>query len=337
MKNILFSVIIPAYNAEEYVERCILSVINQTYKNIEIIVVNDGSTDNTKHIVNTIINEYTSYKINLINIPNGGLANARNVGLELATGDYMCNLDSDDFLDSNIFEDIANLNKPFDICFYGWKDIDENTQKVIGEYNLNFLEYSISGPEAALRKLKRQIWICQGNAVYNLKMIKDNKIWNVKGLNQGEDWYFITRALIKAKEVVSIPKNSFNCTLRNTSMMHSNFNTSHLQFYVILQRLFEDVTKYDLNADVKSQLLRYIEKEILFSRINIAKKISDSYSLTSMCKAIELMDLYCELPDVSWNTVKNISSLREVVQYKLYSFSKYIYFLFTKFYRLIYS
>ena len=98
----MISVIIPIYNVEKYLTKCIESVINQTYKNLEIILVNDGSTDNSKEI----IDKYSSIdsRIKVINKKNGGLSDARNVGIELAKGEYITFLDSDDWIELNMYE-----------------------------------------------------------------------------------------------------------------------------------------------------------------------------------------------------------------------------------------
>lgn len=108
----LVSVIIPCYNQGEYIEECIESVENQTYKNIEIIVVNDGSTDNyTNKILDKI---YKEKRINLIIIDNNGVSNARNVGIQNSKGTYILPLDGDDKIHSEYIEkcvDILTANK----------------------------------------------------------------------------------------------------------------------------------------------------------------------------------------------------------------------------------
>ena len=329
------SIIIPAYNAGKYIERCLLSVINQTYRDIEIVVVNDGSTDNTKDIVEEIINQYCHVFIKLVNIPNGGLANARNVGLSYASGDYFCNLDADDFLDLGIFEEISNIEGSFDICFYGWKDIEDETGNILSEYNYSFLSHPIAGPLAALKKIKKEIWICQGNAVYNLKMVRDNDIWNVKGVNQGEDFYFIMRALLHAKSVCSLPINAFNCTLRKDSMMHSEFNMSHLQILKVMRLLLDDIVNYKLSLELKQELLLYLKRDYFFEQINIAKKIVDSYNLSHVNKAVDTMNRFCYCTDVSFSEIKQIVQIPKRIEYFVYHLSKRVFFYTCKIYRWI--
>ena len=105
------SVIIPAYNVSKYVKRCILSLLNQTYKNIEIIVINDGSTDNTLEIIK-------KYDVKVIDEENsGGASVPRNVGIKHSTGDYITFVDADDYVDKNYIEDMVKLieTKNYDI------------------------------------------------------------------------------------------------------------------------------------------------------------------------------------------------------------------------------
>jgi glycosyltransferase involved in cell wall biosynthesis len=96
----LISVIIPAYNAEKYISKCIESIQNNTYKNLEIIIVNDGSKDNTRQVVES----FSDSRIKLINQENGGVSKARNTGLDNATGEYIAFIDSDDYIREDYFE-----------------------------------------------------------------------------------------------------------------------------------------------------------------------------------------------------------------------------------------
>lgn len=95
--NILVSIVIPAYNTGQYIARMLNCAVAQTYKNIEIIVVNDGSTDNTLDIINSFAN--IDNRIKVIDIPNGGVSNARNLGIEAANGKKVFFWDSDDVVE----------------------------------------------------------------------------------------------------------------------------------------------------------------------------------------------------------------------------------------------
>ena len=101
-ENYKVSIIIPVYNREEYLDRCISSMINQTFSNIEIILINDGSTDGSADICDSYAKKDS--RIIVIHKPNGGVSSARNAGLEIMTGDYLCFCDSDDFFAPEMVE-----------------------------------------------------------------------------------------------------------------------------------------------------------------------------------------------------------------------------------------
>ena len=102
----LISVIVPVYNVEDYLERCINSIINQTYTNLEIILVNDGSTDSS----GIICDQYSQIdsRIRVIHKKNGGLSDARNVGLDVATGEFISFIDSDDWISLTMFSEMVS-------------------------------------------------------------------------------------------------------------------------------------------------------------------------------------------------------------------------------------
>ena len=125
----LISIIVPVYNVKQYLERCIKSILGQTYKNIEIILVDDGSTDGSE----IMCDEYKKINPNIkvIHKENGGLSDARNYGIEMAQGEYIAFIDSDDFIDSRMIEilhkNLKNTNSDISVCrsymFYDEKDI----------------------------------------------------------------------------------------------------------------------------------------------------------------------------------------------------------------------
>lgn len=107
----LISIIVPVYNVEKYLERCINSIINQTYKNLDIILVNDGSTDNSGKICDEF--NFKDNRIQVIHKTNGGLSDARNAGLEIAKGEYIGFVDSDDYIALDMFETLYNLTQKY--------------------------------------------------------------------------------------------------------------------------------------------------------------------------------------------------------------------------------
>ena len=100
-----FSIIIPVYNVEKYIEKCLISILEQSYSDYEIIVVDDGSKDKSGVICDEFSQKYN--QITVIHIPNGGVSNARNIGISKATGEYYWFIDSDDYIKPNSLEIIA--------------------------------------------------------------------------------------------------------------------------------------------------------------------------------------------------------------------------------------
>lgn len=126
MDKFLVSIIIPAYNVESYISTCLDSVINQTYQQLEIIVINDGSTDKTLERIQEFA--HSDKRIKLINQENHGLSAVRNLGLQLATGDYIMYVDSDDWLDFDTVECCVNkiINTQADVCLFSYLSEFEN-------------------------------------------------------------------------------------------------------------------------------------------------------------------------------------------------------------------
>lgn len=120
MKNELISVIVPIYNTSKYLSKCIDSIINQTYKNLEIILVNDGSTDNSLDICNKY--KLIDSRIIIINKDNGGLSSAKNIGLDNHKGRYIAFIDSDDYVDNNfigeLYNNLISTNSDISLCNY---------------------------------------------------------------------------------------------------------------------------------------------------------------------------------------------------------------------------
>ena len=123
LKNELISIVVPIYKTEEYLEKCIESIRDQTYKNLEIILVNDGSPDNSKEICEKYAK--LDERIKLINKENGGLSDARNEGIKVAKGEYIGFVDSDDYIDEDMFEVLYNLitENNVDISMVSYREI----------------------------------------------------------------------------------------------------------------------------------------------------------------------------------------------------------------------
>lgn len=142
------SIIVPVYNVEKYIERCLNTLVNQTLQDIEIIIVNDGSTDKSKEIIKKYLKKY-SEKIQYYEKENGGLSSARNFGLNYAKGEYIAFLDSDDYVELNMYEEMFNLAKEENAdmveCdfLWEWKKNERNEKHEKDEKNENYSKIRI--------------------------------------------------------------------------------------------------------------------------------------------------------------------------------------------------
>lgn len=125
------SIIVPVYKVEKYLVRCVDSIVNQTYENLEIILVDDGSPDAS----GSICDRFTDPRIRVIHKENGGLSSARNAGLDIATGDYIGFIDSDDWIDSDMFETMLRMAKEEQaeiVCVGNWEVDSQTGEKKLG-------------------------------------------------------------------------------------------------------------------------------------------------------------------------------------------------------------
>ncbi len=325
------SVSISAYNAQETIARTIKSVLAQTYKNFEIIIVNDGSTDKTLEIAEKYRVENPD-KISIKSIENGGLANARNTAFPLCTGDLYINLDSDDYLENDTFEkavSVFNTDSEIDVCFYGYKSFDKDGNYF--DYYLETKQYPdgiISGIEAFQNRIKRKIWICQGNAVYRMSMIRENGIENHKGKNQGEDMYFISRCLLASRKVAHFEGDNFCCMARTNSMNREKFNNSFFQTVELLDLLIENV-KHDY-PDKLDDILPYLYAEKSTQTLAIIKRMASALKYGEYKR--RTADLQRNLKLLDKSAVAPIISKQKCLEFNICRFSRGVFFFMTKLY-----
>lgn len=325
----MISVIIPVFNGENFIERAVLSVIKQTYCDIELIVVNDGSTDRTQQILESLWKQYKP-KGKLITINNSGSSHARNVGLDNISGEYFCLLDADDYLEITIFENIFKKFKNFDVCYYGYRDIDENGLVVMKYDDVFHYIDNISGPDSAILKLKKKIWMCHGNAVFSRQILEDNKIRYIDGINHGEDLYFIIMMLASSNVVRCLDVIGENITVRSSSVMHSEYNSSFLGSIVSIDYMKKNILRIN-NACQNKELLELIDKEKMEQICYVAKKVISS-------KNLSFVDKYKSISKASNNgfkflfCVKHRVSLSKFIEYFLLRNSITLYIMSVTFY-----
>ena len=211
-----FSIIVPVYNVEKYVEKCLQSINNQTYDNYEVIIVNDGSLDNSEKIIKQYIKGKKKFK--MYKKKNGGLSDARNYGVQYVKGDYILFIDSDDYIELDL---LFNLNKmleknKYDVLRYEARDVDEAgnviriPRKVNISNNKTIIESLLSAEyiePAWLYAYKKNFWI-------------DNNFEFLKGMIH-EDYGLTLIVLSKTKSIGYINYVGYNYVQRNNSIMSS--------------------------------------------------------------------------------------------------------------------
>ncbi len=251
----LVSIIIPSYNVERYISRGINSCINQTYKNIEIIVVDDGSTDGTLDVINRMS---CDPRIKVFSKENGGVSSARNFALNLSKGDYCLFLDSDDWLEPETVEVlVAEINKKKSdlICadrYFAYFNEDGSIRKE-NQAKENIVKY-ISQKDGLLH-LGTGIYSLQSSCykLFKKAIIEEHNIRFKEELYHGEDGLFVFEYLNKIDGFVYISKALWNILERPGSATTSEYNSKWLSMIDAIDYMINS----SLDSEVISKLMTY--------------------------------------------------------------------------------
>lgn len=213
--KIKVSIIVPIYNVENYLKRCVESLINQTFKNIEIILVDDGSTDNSGNICDEL--KETDNRIKVYHKQNGGLGSARNYGLQQAIGEYILFLDSDDFIELNTLEKMIKY-EGYDIVCCGFDRVDEETKKV---YSKEMIEMPFDEIEVNDETIMELAFLSPSGwgKLFKKDLINDIKFSEDK--RAIEDTLFYLEIIPKAKKIKYVKEILWHYMVRKNSLIMS--------------------------------------------------------------------------------------------------------------------
>lgn len=206
----LITVIVPVYNVEGYLNRCVESIANQTYRNLEIILVDDGSRDGCPGLCDTWVK--SDSRIKVIHKKNGGVSSARNAGLDIACGEYIAFVDADDYIISNMLEKLINgavlNNCDISICRVSSDESAPNEQAKVYENDVLslYLSDSLCRPSVFAKLYSRQV-------IQGLRFDPSIKI--------GEDYIFNFYAFKNARRVVMLEERLYYYELRENSAVHT--------------------------------------------------------------------------------------------------------------------
>lgn len=317
------SVIIPCYNCEKYIRKTLESVINQTFKDFEVIIVNDGSKDKSINIIEKILTESnTTFKI--INQKNGGVSKARNNGLKNSKGKYVYMIDSDDLLELNFFEEMYSKleEKNLDMIFSGHDRVDE-TGKVTFIYNKRYKYiYGVLGGKLVIENVfKNKMLLWTGSVIYRKDLLDLNNIRYTENCSNGEDQEFWIKALANSERVASINKILAHYTQREKSITHS----PSLKRFTALGAV-NRTKKYLSEMDINKEMIELIEnykyqKEFIYNFSSISIESSDIKHLDPIIKSKNIKK---KLKQYKMQSL-NMSDMKIFIAIKMYLLNPLVY------------
>lgn len=247
------SIVVPVYNVEDYLKQCLESLVNQTYKNIEIVCVNDGSTDNSLKILEDYKNRYPEI-IKVVNKKNGGLAEARNYGVDNCNGEYIGFVDSDDWVDLKMYENMLSLA------------LKNEADVVISDYTEVYIDKEVLVKDDSINtKMLYESLVC--NKLFKKELFEKVKIRFPLGLWY-EDNAVTYKLLFLANKVVKDNSSYyFYRRTRENSIMNSQNNPKIYDMHKIGESLYDFFLKYNLSKEEKEEIEYIFIKNILFRQI----------------------------------------------------------------------
>ena len=249
------SIILPVYNSEKYIKRCIDSILDQTYTNFELLVINDGSKDNSLKE----IKKYKDKRIRIIDKKNEGVAKTRNLGIKESTGKYIMFIDNDDFIDNDYISSFINNIEDNDILIGSYKRVDD--EKLLFKYNLvsdsSWSKYVVLAPWAKL---------------YKRDFLVNNKI-EFLDYKIGEDVYFNLLCYSKTDKIKVFNNQSYNWYYNNKSVSNTTQKglNQNVDISILLHKILSFINIKDNNNTYFIE--RYIYWYLLFSGRYANKKV----------------------------------------------------------------
>ena len=275
----MISVIVPIYNVKDYLERCVNSIINQTYRKLEIILVDDGSTDGSAEICDCFAQK--DNRVIVIHKENGGAASARNCGLDIATGEFVGFVDSDDYIAYDMYEHLLKyMNKNVDITSCG--------TVYIGKTNMNSVRCKakslcVMNRERALEELMLHRLLCFSSCdkLFRYSILKDVRYISGKVC---EDLPFIYELINKCNNVVNIGEAKYFYQYRENSVSRMPFTNKRLDYVLFTRDMYRDVCVNNPKL-MKAAEYRYIIN--IISIINQIESSSNKQKYINECKRLK--------------------------------------------------
>ena len=263
------SIIMPVYNTEKYLKRCLEALVNQTLADIEIIAVNDGSTDSSLDILKEYAEKYSFIRV--LNKENGGQATARNMGIKESTGEYIGFTDSDDYVDTTMFEKMYSLAKEKDCdmveCYFHYLMETEGEPKVLQ-------------PRGRVREYENQKdmlidpQVSPWNKLYRREVLMQQDVNFPEGLIY-EDTAFYIKTIPYVKKAAYLDEQLVYYFLRGNSTMNANKSQKVGNIFPVLENILEFYKKYGFYENYKEELEYFCVKIVLCSSLSRIGRVMD--------------------------------------------------------------
>lgn len=271
------SIIVPVYNTETYLKKCLDSLINQKYENYEIIIINDGSTDNSEEIIKDYSKKYSKL-VKYYKKDNTGIADTRNYGIEKSTGDYILFVDSDDYISTSLLDDIKEyINSGIDLIKFKIKKVNEKDEEIEKIDGACF--ETVSGQEG-FNKLYSTDVILESPCCYIIK--KDLfKTLKFKVDTYHEDFGIIPLIIVASKTMISINEYEYYYVQRNDSITRNDdYNKNKKRALDLLSHydnMISQINKMNLKKETMENIKIYYTNAILLTIESLNKNDSKQY------------------------------------------------------------
>jgi len=256
------SIIVPAYNTEKYIKRCVDSILNQIFEDFELIIIDDGSTDNTSKIINS----YTTDNIRCIEKKNGGVGSARNLGLQNARGEYVTFVDSDDYIDKDYCSTLFNIIGDADIAVAGRaKYIDDQLASVKAVQKVTFMQ-----PVEALNCLMSGK-LCTRPAWG--KLYKRSLLENIRFTEHHifEEVRFSAETFANARKIVFADKTLYNYCVRAGSIMTTDYTRQVKDLTLAMEYVYRLLKEKGLYSQCENEFALWLAR-IAISNMDLFSK-----------------------------------------------------------------
>jgi len=246
------SIIIPVYNVEKYIFKCLESIKKQSFSNFEVIIVNDGSTDNSQNIINEFEKADNRFKSYIKT--NGGLSDARNYGIKYASGDYLLFIDSDDYIEKDLFMKISERAEGYEMIKYKLNIVDEDGVLIRKEKGLD-----LDGEVNAVDLLKLEFFEPAWSYAYNLKFWRENNFKYEVGKIH-EDFGLTPLCVAIAKRIYYLDYYGYNYVQRKGSIMNGSAKLKRRAYDILyhFDNLSKKIEKVDIDKDKRDIFISFL-------------------------------------------------------------------------------